>query len=133
MNCQEIFDKAYLGLRLQGRKGTTISGGCAYNGQEESHCGVGHLVTPEIGAIWDRCGDTSIDSILQNYREAVSDGEDPIAGVEPWMLENQGLLDKIQEAHDGLGENPEDWYDPEDGFEAAFQNLATAEKLVIPA
>ena len=133
MNRQEIFNKAYLGLRAQGRKGVTNAGNCAYNGADGTHCGIGHLISGETAAIWDAQMLTSIDDILERYRVDVENGDDTVVGIEPWMLEHQDLLERIQISHDLIGDEPGDWDDENCGFETAFRGCADVEKLEIPA
>lgn len=119
MTPQEIFDKAYLGLKAQGKVSRSRDG-CMYSAPSGERCGVGHLVDPAIGKMWDTSGDeriygTGIDTIVKRHLD----------GVEPWMEDNIELLDAIQCAHDGI-------YNWQDEFERVFANVAKNFLLVVP-
>lgn len=119
---QEIFNKAYLGLKAQGRMSYKKAGGmdCAYCGENGAHCGIGFLVTPEVGELWDA-------STTRDYGTAIiTVVSRKLPGVEDWMVENLTLLDAIQRAHDRITHwNVE--------FEREFACVAREHNLEVPA
>jgi len=125
MTPQEIFDKAYLGLKAQGRQSKSKGEACAYRGHQGACCGVGFLVTDATAMAWDKRSDASIYSIL---RDDAREGKGPIEGVEDWMRKNPELLEHIQDAHDGARE----WGSEVFGFEAKFARVAAKFNLTVP-
>jgi hypothetical protein len=115
MTPQEIFNKAYLGLKVQGGRSLCSKGDCAYNGKNGTHCGVGFLVSPEVAAEWDTKEPSDIETLVLWDHD----------GVEPWMKENLRLLEDLQMAHDMCY----DWTK----FETVFANLAARFNLEVPA
>lgn len=126
MKPQEIFDKAYLGLKAQGRQSRVEEGNmCLYHGPDGSHCGVGFLVSPDVAAAWDKRGVTEIETLLDTD---ANEDEPHVLGIEPWMHANRKLLVQIQEAHDSA----KFWHRKNDGFEANFARVARLFGLTIP-
>lgn len=96
MTPQEIFDKAYTGVIAQNCKSNDHDKKvCFYFKDENTRCGVGHLLTEKAAKSFDnmykRGVDSSIGYILANRRSKF---------IEPWMKENTILLQDIQKAHD---------------------------------
>lgn len=116
MTPQQILDTAYLGLKAQGKKSKNDTA-CAYRGPNGTKCGVGMLIDDETARCWDGEPNPAIRSII-------SAGAD---GVEPWMVENLGLLRNIQYAHDKIDE--ERWHEH---FEVHFNALYKKYNLVKP-
>lgn len=121
MTPQQILDTAYLGLKAQGKKSLHRfrEFACAYRGKDGTKCGVGMLIDDETGKLWDYMTSSGIVHILSNA------GDSKISGVEPWMVENIGLLVDIQLAHDVIV----DWGRE---FEVRFTRLYKKHSLVKP-
>ena len=117
MTPQEIFDKAYLGLKAQGKQCTAAHGGCVYNGPNDTHCGIGMLVEPSVCAEWEG---HDVEAVIRFAKEG-----DDLPG---WFEANVKLLDAIQCAHDCVT----DWRHDEFGFEAQFKDIARRFDLEIP-
>lgn len=114
MTPQEIFDKAYLGLKAQGRR-STHRGVCRYNGAGDTHCGIGFLVPPAVGEAWDEHSAGGIHFLVTTQHE----------GTKPWMRKHLSLLCAIQSSHDLI----KDW---EQDFEANFAAVAKEFGLEVP-
>lgn len=117
MTPQEIFNKAYLGLKAQGQQSITDDIGCAYNGPDGTHCGIGLLVPPETGATWD-----TYSIFRRGIRDLIANG-DPL--VPAFLTNNAKLAAAIQSAHDSIV----DW-DPD--FEDLFAEVAERFDLEVP-
>lgn len=120
MKRQEIFNKAYLGLKAQGKPAKSKYGACYYSDNEGNKCAIGHLIADDTAKSWEKCGysDTSITSMVQHQQN----------GVEPWMNENIVFLSALQRRHDTIG----NWDNPKTGFEAKFVTFAKEWNLEIP-
>lgn len=119
MTNQEIFNKSVKGLNSQGfkqsKKSSTDS--CAYRGQGDKRCAIGHCIEDEkIARKWDKSGTADICSIAADFE------------AEFYLIfgkrVNLDFLSELQEAHDHCG-SPEDMKD-------ALREVAREFKLKMP-
>lgn len=113
MTRQEIFNKAYLGLKSQGFKQSEWAGSCKYNGPNNTHCAIGWVIPdlPEnytIGAIAWTFPEKLIGVIAENLEE---------------LDQLRPFLQDLQIAHDG--------YDPQT-MKWKLERLAKMYELEIP-
>ena len=91
-SAQALFNRAYIGVMLQGRPSANRHGACCYRGVKGTACGVGHLVDDETAKEWDYKTSSGIGSIINEM-----DVVDPNYG---WLKLHERLLWRLQEAHD---------------------------------
>lgn len=110
MNRQEIFDKAWNGLKAQGfRRSADEHGSCLYRGPNGLKCAIGHCISDEAF----------------NHRwEGSRDEPFKAAGVGGWGSQKYEWAIELQNAHDTAS-------DPSD-MEGGLRRFAKKHKLTIP-
>lgn len=96
MTKQEIFNKAFIGLKSQGFKQSVWANNCKYNGPNNTHCAIGWVIpnlpeTYSIGAIAWSFPEKLIGVIAEDHNE---------------LDQLRPFLQDLQTAHD-LGYEPE--------------------------
>jgi hypothetical protein len=126
MTPQEIFDKAYIGVMKQGRASVKPRAGgenvmvCAYRGEDGTACGVGHTVDDETAREWDMIG--AIDDVIAQLDD----------DLPSWVLNNAGLLQRIQHAHDFAETEARDGSSFINHFEEKMRLVAQNHILTVP-
>lgn len=110
---QEIFDKALFGIRSQGYALSMKSDGhCAYRGENNTKCAIGHCITDEYANSWDNLSNRGLGSSIQDVLY-LKKNEYSL------FFENSqlGFLSSLQDVHDLIIDK--------DDFEKKMQNLAS--------
>lgn len=100
MNTQEVFDKAYLGLKSQGfRKSANHNNKCFYRGPAGLKCAIGHCIPDKAYCVdWDSKNGTLASDIQAELKEMDYDLFSEVSG---------DFLDNLQAVHDNSN-SPED-------------------------
>lgn len=125
MNRQQLFEKALFGILRNPEvfSWNTVTGTCAYAGNNGNVCAIGHLISPEDRVRYDKAGgSTGISTIIQfnDFAEKYSGILEELSQVE---------LEFIQDAHDQLATGVGDPNEIKDADELSSRLHAVSEKF----
>ena len=120
MTPQEMFDTAYLKIIQQGQRSVKPTGGCAYRGQSNTKCAIGHMIPDNLAKAWDDRTDSSILQIRDTKRHPI-----PV-----FLINNRMLAADIQSAHDNSADYDRGTFISE--FKYRMAQVAKDHKLTIP-
>ena len=109
MNNQQIFNKAYLGLKSQDFKKSSNGAVCMYRGPKGLKCAIGHCIDDKYYQL--SMESLEIGNLCNNYEGLFNSEQIP-------------FLKKLQETHD--------WSDSPDDMKNKFYILATEYSLTVP-
>jgi len=131
---QDLFNRAYIGLRNQGFEQSIYKGSCMYRDMAQRKCAVGHLIADDkeanffdlIGSV-NKCMSITYENDNQDqairFMKAI--GIEPMDAQSPEAEAIQRFLDRMQKAHDHHG-HP-------DQMKASLTELAQSNGLQVPA
>lgn len=138
MTPQEIFDKAFAGIVAQGKPAFSDESGCEYMKEDGSRCAVGVLLDEETAKSWTEAHVGAIDDLMYDFRQYHSrmgeEGATYKVTVPQWVIDNVGLLESIQVAHDASARlvyatSPELWLE---NFVERMKTVAKNYQLNLP-